>query len=206
VILANLTTHGRENLRWLYHWLDNNALTVPKVTLLARYQRIRELTGDQATVETLLRTLEQEASDPQIRAIDVLVNLHGSPRQLWFAEGAISTQRLADRIADLQIEEKLRLLYSTACYGALHASDFVRAGFRVASGAIGVNANGAHDYPTQLLYWGLGAPYARALAAGNNRLITRAFDELARQADFEDVNSIKLAVGWGATTIGSSAA
>ena len=93
----------------------------------------------------------------------------------------------------------------TACYGATHAADFVRAGFRIASGAVGVNANGAHDYPAQLLVWGLGAPYKDALKAGNNRQITALYDKLARKANFEDVNSIKLAMGRGSTSISSSA-
>jgi hypothetical protein len=205
LVVANLTTHGRENLKWLYKWLDANSLNVATVLLGALYRRVYTLTGDEVTVDNFVDQLERLAADPKIKAIDVLINLHGWKGKLWFVEGPVKVKRLADLIAEEHIERKLRLLYSTACYGATHALDFVRAGFRVASGAVGVNANGAHDYPTQLLYWAMGATYKSALAAGNNKLITSVYDKLARKFDFEDVNSKKIAVGRKRTRITSNA-
>ncbi|MBL7201636.1 MAG: hypothetical protein ISS56_15965 [Anaerolineae bacterium] len=205
LVVANLTTHGREELKWLYQWLDANALNVATVMLGALYRRVYTLTGEEVTAANLVEQLETLAADPKTKAIDVLINLHGWTGKLWFVEGPVIVKDLADLIAGKHLERKLRLLYSTACYGATHAPDLVRAGFRVASGAVGVNANGAHDYPTQLLYWAMGATYKSALAAGNNKLITAVYDELARKFDFEDVNSVKIAVGKKKTTITSSA-
>jgi hypothetical protein len=206
VVVANLTTYGRDDLKWLYRWLDANAVSVARIALFARYRQILTLTGEEAAAENFVDTLDRLAADPQTQAIDVLINLHGMPSALWFADGEIRTARLADQIVERHLPPKLRLLYSTACYGASHAPDFVRAGFRVASGAIGVNANGAHDYPVELLYWGLGATYRDALKAGNAKWAIEAYDKLAVQAQFEDVCSTKIAVGSGLTRITSSAA
>ena len=205
LVVANLTTHGREDLAWVYKWLDANSLNVATFLLGALYRRVYTLTGDEVTVDNFVGQLERLAANPKTKAIDVLINLHGWKGKLWFVEGPIKVKRLADLIAEVHVEHKLRLLYSTACYGASHALDFVRAGFRVASGAVGVNANGAHDYPTQLLYWAMGATYKSALAAGNNKLITSVYDKLARKFDFEDVNSKKIAVGRKKTKITSNA-
>jgi len=204
-VVANLTTHGRKDLKWLYRWLDANALNVAMLILGALYRCVYKLMEDEVTVSNFVDSLAELAADPKIEAIDVLLHVHGGKKKLWFVEGAIATGKLADLIAARQLQNKLRLLYSTACYGANHAPDFVRAGFRVASGAVGVNANSAYDYPTQLLFWAVGSPYKAALAAGNNKLITKAYDKLARKFNFEDANSFKIAVGRKKTRITSSA-
>jgi hypothetical protein len=205
LVVANLTTHGRDDLKWLYKWLDANALNVATLILGALYRKVYRMTADEVTVQNFVNRLEALAADPRVEAIDVLLHVHGSKKKLWFVEGPVSTRELADLIAARQLQHKLRLLYSTACYGGNHAPDFVRAGFRVASGAIGVNANSAHDYPTQLLYWATGASYKAALAAGNNKLITKVYDKLARKFNFTDVNSYKIAVGRRKTRITSGA-
>jgi hypothetical protein len=205
-VVANLTTYGRQNLRLLYQFLDASSIIVPKILAGVRYRRVYALTGDEATATNFVDRLAELAADPQIEAIDVLISLHGEERSLWFVEGAIAVSELADLLAAKQIEHKLRLLYSTACYGANHATDFVRAGFDVASGAVAVNANSFHDYPLQLLYWTTGSPYKAALDAGNNELLTRISDRVAERIGFEDVNSYKIAVGRGETRITSQAA
>ena len=57
VVVANLTTHGREEYRWLYKWLDANAVAVPNLMLLTRYRRIEELVGKNATAAKFVKTL-----------------------------------------------------------------------------------------------------------------------------------------------------
>jgi hypothetical protein len=205
LVVANLTTWGRKDLERLYEWLDANAVNVAKLILGARYRRVYALTGADAAADKFVSTLTELATNPHNQAIDVLLHLHGERGRLWFADDVIQTSELAGLIAEQQIQDKLRLLYSTACYGATHAPDFVEAGFRVASGAVGVNANSPHDYPTQLLYWGLGSPYRNALAAGNSEPLTKVFDKMARKLKFTDVNSFKKAVGRKKTSITSGA-
>jgi hypothetical protein len=209
LVIANLTTHGRTDLRWLYRLLELAAIYVARLMLGLAYRRVYALTGDRASAETFVSALATLAADPQTRAVDVLLHLHGEHQILWFADRAVYLDQLqaliAGQLPELGLRGRLRLLYSTACYGAEHAVAFVDSGFRVASGAIAVNANGPWDYPVQLLFWGLGVPYRTALSAGNNRLIARIHDWVARKLRFEDVNSIKTAAGDGATRITSPA-
>jgi hypothetical protein len=206
LIIANLSTYGRADLKWMYQFLEWAAIAVPKLILGLAYRRIYALTGGQATADGFIGALAALSADPQAQAVDVLLHLHGEHQILWFADRALYMDQLQALIAVQQPQPRMRLLYSTACYGAEHAIAFVNIGFRVASGAIGVNANGPWDYPVQLLCWGLGAPYQAALSAGNNRLITRIHDWVARKLRFEDVNSTKTAAGDGATRITSPAA
>lgn len=83
--------------------------------------------------------------------------LHGLPDKLVFADGGVKTPALAGEIKALSLAEKLRLVYSTACFGLSHADDFVKAGFTAAVGAKAVNANAAAEFPLLLAQWGGGA-------------------------------------------------
>ena len=195
LIVANLTTHGREDLRWVYRWLDASSIHVARAILRLFYGRIHVLSGEQATASDFVDKLAELAADAQTEVVDVLLHLHGQERQLWFVEGPIPISTLRERIAEKRLQGKLRLLYSTACYGASHAPHFVASGFQVASGAIGVNANGPYDYPAQLLAWALGATYERAMKIGNNRPIAWLHDRLATRFEFKEVNSIKALAG-----------
>lgn len=210
LVIADLSTYGRDDLTWLYRFLERAAVAVPKLILGLAYRRVYALTGSQATAETFAGSLAEMAADPQTQAVDVLLHLHGDHQILWFSDRGVYMDQLqgliAEQLPDPELRRRLRLLYSTACYGAEHAIAFANAGFRVASGAIGVNANGIWDYPVELLLWGLGVPYRTALSAGNSRLISRIHDWVARKLRFEDVNSVKTAAGDGVTRITSPAA
>jgi hypothetical protein len=205
LVVAGLTKWGRADLRWLYKGLDVAAVIVAKLILGLSYRRVHTLSGKGATAARFVERLAELAADERTQAIDVLLHLHGKEDRLLFADGPITTAQLGERIAARRIQDKLRMLYSTACYGADHASDFVEAGFRLASGAIAVNANSIYDYPAQLLLWALGKPYRVALSAGNRSLMTRAWDRVARRFRFQDVDSRKIAVGDQDTSITSEA-
>jgi hypothetical protein len=163
------------------------------------------LTGSKATSNGFLDSIQALAQDPQTRAVDVFLVLHGLEGKLHFDDGFITSAGLKTRLQDLDLAHRLRLLYSTACYGASHAGDFVEAGFRVASGALGINANGPVDYPVQLHEWGDNKRYQTAVNAGNNRLGIWTHDAVARALGFGNVNSEKIVVGRKYTRITSEA-
>ena len=139
LVLANLTTWSDTRFLWLYEWLDRNAVNVAKVLMSLHYGRIETLTGRDATRDNFVNRIVNLARDPRTRALDVFLHLHGLQGELFFEEGAVATSELADQIRAEHLHDRLRLLYSTACYGASHAHDFVRAGFRIASGSVAVN-------------------------------------------------------------------
>lgn len=133
----------------------------------------------------------------------MLLHLHGEPSELAFADGFVEVAALARRLRERVAPGRLRLLYSTACYGAAHAEAFLDAGFRVVSGARGTNANGAYDYAVELAAWACGLRYRSALRAGNLRPPLRLFDAIARWTGFPDADSFKEARGDSSLRIGS---
>lgn len=191
LVVANLTKWADPDFRKLYEWLDQNAVNVAKVMMGLHYREIDKLVGPEATSANFVERLTALAQDPQTKAVDVFLHLHGLENELFFEEAPVETSELGDQLKAAGLKERLRLLYSTACFGATHAPDFVRGGFRVVSGAVAINANGPYDYPAQLFTWGLGQTYRMAVQSGSNPLFMAALDSVAKAMGFEEVNSKK---------------
>jgi hypothetical protein len=175
------------------------------LSLAQHYREIGTLSGDDVTSSNFVDRVVSLARLSDMRAVDVFLVVHGLPGQLLFDDGLFTSAEIGSRLRAAQLPDRLRLLYSTACYGATHAKDFVAAGFRTASGALGVNANGPYDYPAQLHHWGLGDTYRAVVKAGNNAIGTATFDGLARHLGFQDVNSEKIIEGRVLTRITTAA-
>jgi hypothetical protein len=210
LVVANLVLedHGSDggNYQWLYEWLDRNAVLVANLLMRPVYRVVESLTGDQVTLGAFLDRVASLARDPETKALDVFLVMHGSPGMLHFDDTDITTADLREHLKAADLAGRLRLLYSTACYGASHAGDFVKAGFRTASGAVAVCANGPYDFPTQLLKWGTVHTYKSTVTAGNNPVFRVIHDHAAKAMGFTDVNSEKIIVGKKYTRITSPAA
>jgi hypothetical protein len=204
-VVANLASRGDPRYQLLYQWLDANAVGLAWLLMRPHYGHIHALTGSQVTRSNFVDKIQALAREPQTKALDLFLVMHGSKAVLHFEDGAVSTADLKTQLQDADLKNRLRLLYSTACYGATHANDFVEAGFRVVSGALGVNANGPYDYPAQLYHWSRGERYKSAVDAGNRRLGILTHDAIARAAGFDDVNSEKIIEGKKYTRITSEA-
>lgn len=205
LVVANLSDGGDAMLQKLYEWLDINAVNIAKLILEDEYHHIDTLTGDHVTKANFIDRIIANAQDPQIEAPDVFLVLHGLEGKLFFDDGAAKSSDLRDKIKTASIQHRLRLLYSTACYGASHAQDFVDAGFRTASGALKVRANGPYDYPAQLYNWKEGKTYKSTVKAGNHPLWMTIHDKIAETLGFDDVNSEKIIKGKKYTRITSEA-
>ena len=205
LVVANLATGGDERFQKLYEWLDANAVVVAKLLVGAQYRQIETLSGDDVTSTNFVDRLTNLAAEPETKAIDVFLVLHAFPGVLIFDDRPVATSELKQQIQAANLGGKLRLLYSVACYGATHARDFVDAGFRVASGSLGANANGPYDYPTQLLHWRNCDTYRLAVNRGNNPLFKAIHDTFAQAMGFDDVNSEKVIEGKKLTRIDSEA-
>lgn len=158
-----------------------------------------------ATYQAFLDQIQNVASQSHVESLDVILHLHGGVRKLWFADGSVGTKKIRDDIKGKNLRNRLRLLYSVACYGETHAQDFVDAGFRTASGARGVNANSTHDYPTQLAVWSSNSYYKTAVSQGNFLPLRQMHDATARAFGFPDANSEKFIKGKKYTRITSAA-
>ena len=205
LVVSNLTKLGRSDLKWLYQFLDGAGIDLAERLMSPQYGTVEKLVGSQATKNGFITTVSSLGSSQAVRAIDVIVNLHGANNQLFFEDGGVSTSSLKNDLLALNLGSKLRLLYSTACYGRSHADDFVASGFSAASGAVGVNANSATEYPIVLTMWAAGAKFRDAISVGENVLTREPSDELAKLMGFPDANSDKVIHGNGAITINSDA-
>ncbi len=205
LIVANLSDGGDPRFQFLYEWLDANAINVAWFILGDDYQRIDVLTGPHVTAANFIESVVVNAKNPQTSALDVFLILHGLEGKLYFDDGEMLSREIKDHLKAENLKHRLRLLYSTACYGATHAQDFVEAGFRTASGALGACANGPYDFPVQLYNWSKGKTYKSAVKAGNHKIGLLTHDAFARVMGFEDVNSEKIIVGKKLTRIHSVA-
>ncbi len=205
LVVTNLATGGEPKFQKLYEWFDANAIKVARGLLESRYHLFETLTDDDVTSTNFVDRLKSLAADPQTTAVDVILVLHALPDILVFDDGHIPIEDLRDQIKAADLKHRLRLLYSTACFGASHAPHFVEAGFRVASGAIGSNTNGPYDYPMQLFHWGKGDTYRLAVDRGSNWIFMAIHDEVAEALGFDDVDSTKVIEGRVLTRITSPA-
>jgi len=195
LVTANLSSNVKK-YKALYEFLDAQSISLARAKLGDQYRRLYVLTGQQATQSEFVRSISALAGSHQNQAVDALVHLHGSRGGLAFADGAISSARLAEDIRRQGVEAKTRALYSTACYGATHIQDFLNAGFKVASGARKVNTSSAYEYPKFMSEFGKGTAFGRALDKADVGFARNASDWIAEKVlGFSDVDSRKVIQG-----------
>ena len=203
LVISNLVTHGRSDLQWLYRFIEQSGATLAETILGPRYQTYRQLVSEQATLKAFIDTVGLLVSDDSIQAIDLILNLHADEKVLCFEEGEVLTERIGKALLDLNRQDKLRIVYSTCCYGKSHAEDFIAGGFKAASGAVATNANAATEYPTVLTLWAAGSKFKDAIAAGSYFLTRIPQDGVAKAMGFGDADSSKIIIGDGNLTIKS---
>jgi hypothetical protein len=210
IVISQLTNGIPPDQQWLYRFIEAAGRSVTEIILKDDYapDQYRALLDDMATSDNLLATLAELGTHPEIQAIDLFVLLHGSPDRLEFHDRSWSTPDMANKLAALGLAPRLRLVYSTACYGTTHNDDFIRAGFRTAIGALKVNTNSAFELPMLLNLWALGVSVRDALRLGDKPATRKLADESAKAFGrvnhahwVKEVNSQKLLSGNAELTI-----
>jgi hypothetical protein len=204
VVVVDLINAAPPDHKQFYEIAETFALSESRSKLPPLYHEVAVLSDEQATVTELEQTLARMAARDATRAIDLYVHLHGAPGTVWFHEGAVSVADLAGQFDKAgRYGGKLRAVYSAACYGTTHAADWLTAGFRVAGGAEGVNANTAYDLPVFIQSWGAGATFGDTETKANNPGWLKYYDGVATKMGFSDVNSFKDVDGDAVLTIAS---
>lgn len=204
LVVVELSHGVEEKLKSFYETIENLALKQAE-TLRPAYRKVTVLKGATATVGSFVAHLKHLTGRTANRAVDLYINLHGSPGGLLFYDGKIQTVDLRNKISDIKgAAAKLRAVYSTACFGKSHVADWLAAGFKVASGAVKVNANSAYEVPVFFRRWTGGETYAKALTAGNSENWRRTWDRWADQFGFGPADSFKESEGRPEFTIDSS--
>lgn len=205
LLIVSNVSHNVDKWQWLYRWLDESAVRLGTSLMRPHYRHVAALKGGQVSRLAFVNRVRALAGQEDTSAVDVILNVHGRPDALKFAEGWVGVADLAQEIGSLDAAHRLRLLYSTCCFGALHAPLFADAGFTAVSGARKVNTNGTFDYPTQLRRWREGRPYGAVVRAGNRAAMLAVHDGLARAFGFPEADSYKELHGDGTITIDSPA-
>jgi len=206
VLISSLTPAGKAKLKTLYRGLGAVSVELADLMLRPQYGRVRMLTDRAATRPAFVKAISQVAAQTQIDAVDVIVVLHGSPGRLIFDDGNGKGDSVDVRDLGLDLSparSKLRVLYSTACYGLSHAQAFVDAGFDAACGAIGECANGPVEYPQVLSMWSHGHTFKDSVNKGDDPSTRKIFDAAAWLSGFHDANSDKEIKGDLTVTIDS---
>jgi hypothetical protein len=219
VVVAEMDSGGLPELRNLYTALEVATSEVPRRILSVQYGSVIILRNGDATLTKMRQTLRGLGANSRIKAIDVILSLHGSPNLLAFADRNENTERLADffelnnspsaiRVTQMT-KQKLRLMYSTACFGRTHTDDWSAVGFDAVIGAYGVNANAEVEYPSLLGLWVIGQSIQNSLAPSNSNVAIAVTDAPLRAAGeffhnaLAQVNSKKVIRGNARLTIDS---
>lgn len=187
-----------EILRRLYRFVERNGISVAMTVLQGSYDRVIPVTGPAATLDQFIDSLELALFDDGIEEVDVIFNSHGNYREsermayVYFApdpdypddsmegSGEVSAAYLGEKIEALASEERLRMFYTTACWGDHIAEEMVASGFSCGAGSIDVNTNSAIEYPLFLAAWKAGLPFGTAIRQAVKRSQYRKTDAAAR--------------------------
>ena len=202
LVTVNFVTYGDPKYRWLYKFMEGSSVSLAQLMLQGSYRKIYLLAGANATKANFVKNNVALSHDPENRALDTFVHLHGSAHALWFQDGGRNTSDLKADFQTNELKSSARLFYSTACYGSNHAQDLIDSGFQVASGSIGVNADSTYSYPATMNRWRAHSPYREVLRTANNRVSIYISDKVAGLMGFKHVNSRKTYKGDGNAQIG----
>lgn len=185
---------------YLYRFIEESGRGTIQATLGDDYQKIEKLYGEKATLTKLIAALRNLGSRSDIKRIDLLILLHGSPGKLHFYDRARTAADVGTAISNLNIAPKLRLAYNTSCYGDSHSQDLIAGGFDTAIGSKKVNANAAVEFPLLLSMWQFDNRIVDCLAAtkpltGPSDAATELYAAVANPSWRGQVNSTKVLRG-----------
>ena len=204
VVAIRLSDAGRKQLKWLYRGLEDGAQLDLHQQLDKHYDAVEVVSGDACTPDALVERIVATTERPELTTLDVITVVHGGPGELEFSSDlSIKATDLAQRLAAAGAGPKLRLLYSTACYGESHAAPLVAAGFSAVIGSKGKNTNGLSEFRALLTQWSEGKTVGEAVHHADRPIPRMFWDVIARLNGFRQVDSEKVITGDKTITISS---
>src|SRR5436190_19295424 len=95
LVVSNMVTYGRSDLKWLYQFIEFSGAALTDMILRSRYQSYCKLVGAVATKSAFIDTIAALGADDTIKAIDIILMLHGFDGTLCFADGEIESLAVA---------------------------------------------------------------------------------------------------------------
>jgi len=211
IFVANLA-QGSNLEQAFYNTVQFAAVTIAQGSLGPNYNHVTTLQGSNATLAKLHAALKAEATRSGSRAVDLIFVTHGLSNEVLFSDGKKSMATVRSAIVNNLTSSqraKLRMVFSTACFGRSHRAEWTAAGFKTASGSEGVYADSAVSYPVFLGAWVVGTAFINAVTLANNADPLRVSDNAAKlwfnsqgKPDIAaQVNSIRSVRGTSSLTI-----
>jgi len=194
LVALRLSDGGIEKLKWLYRGLELGGAREAKQILAPGYREVALLSGPALTGDGLVAAIKRLTASEDIDAVDVILVAHGLNGRLQFSQGDVCS-----------VAPKLRLLYSSACFGATHAQQFLGAGFSTVIGALEKNTTGLSEFRRLLRAWVGGATAGAALDLADRPAQRWFWDTAAKVAGrLKRVNSRKQLGGDPGITIATA--
>ena len=195
-----------------YDFVQFNAVALASAVLGPFYKTVHIVPGAAATRSGLANKLEEIASRSTTRAVDLVFITHGLRNGVLLGDRLWTMGEVRDRIrAVLTTSEraKLRMVFSTACFGSSHRAGWRDAGFKAVSGSRQVYADSAASYLPFLSTWAiLGKSFQASVNAANTAGSLSGWDQAAaawftlQGSGFAtQVDSFRLASGTTSLTI-----
>lgn len=208
LVFANYLAKPRDQAqryRRLYEFIEASAPLVVRSTLTRHYGRIHELIGGDCTRARFVSLLQQLTGDSRTRAVDVFLQLHGlKDGRMEFAGGEqVPADQLASEVLERVTPGRLRLVYTTNCWGAPQVQALLGAGFMAGVGSVGINANAGTEFQAFCRVWSTGVSVAEVVRRADRDVVRAAQDAVAKALGFpaDEVDSKKIVHGDANVTI-----
>ena len=213
IFVANLA-QGSNIEQAFYNTVQFAAVTIAQGALIPNYNHVTTIQGGSATLAQLHAALKSEANRSGSRAVDLIFVTHGLSDEVLFSDAQRSMASVRQAIQNnltANQRAKLRMVFSTACFGKSHRIEWTNAGFKTASGSEGVYADSAISYPVFLGSWIAGTAFTNAVTNANNADPLRVSDNAAKLWFNSQgkpniaalVNSVRSVRGTGSLKIGT---
>ncbi len=155
---------------FFYNFLEQQGVAMAVSKFTPVYNRVRVLSGANATLTGLKNELAAATSIGSVKAVDLLFMTHGDDEAMKFTNAWKSTWQVRDflmnNISDAQ-RAKFRMVFSTACFSGSHRNQWLQAGFKCASGSVGIYADSNGSFDPFLNSWSTGKSFTQSVSDAN---------------------------------------
>ena len=172
VVFVSDLSAGFSGAEVTFYQAVEKAAYLGAVTILSPvYAHVFQVEGSEATLVALRNALNAATTGSTAQAVDLIFVTHGLNNNVVFAGNhsvPITTVR-DDLTSHLSIaqRQKLRIVFSTACFGSSQRTGWIQSGFKTADGSLGVYADSASSYVPFLTAWALGQSFGSAVTIAN---------------------------------------
>ena len=197
ILVTHLDVPGSDSAFWkaVYSFIEKAGVSTAKRHLDKKYRKIHVIQTSKkdkkkkATLKKVVALFKKAADRKATKAVDVIWMTHGLKR------GRIQLQHPSkNKNETLSVETdvapaikmalgkdgvaKLRMLYSTACFGKSAIDGWRKAGFKVVSGGRKVYTDSASSQPKFLRAWKDGSTFRTSVEAANKAQKLDLWDKL----------------------------